>query len=322
MKRLPLTYIVVGVLAWLLIHILGCGSGASSPQEKRPTSSTAVQLPDGLKALDIKSIKSALPRRWLMSDPRVVPAPYGFRGEGKDGIKIVFTGPEYLKAPTRMKVGEGNESFTLWFMPADYTAAGPAQTQSNALLLGGNAYYKVFYYVRTISVPTWTTWRQDLMTVCSLSSIVLAEDLSFASVDLNKLPEVLPEGWYVSSVCTIASPLGWEKCKCGNGLIVGVSRAPYSYDLNPSKSGGMRVHRPQFAFCIMPSDFSGKSANGAVFAKGTLDISGPQSQKAMLILEKVMTVHGCHFFYGETYFSEWENPPKIFSKVLRKGKGC
>ena len=153
-----------------------------------------------------------------------------------------------------------------------------------------------------------------------MTSIAFASDLDVNKVDIEGMRKVLPEKWYVSSIHVTRSPSGWEKRKSGDGLTIKIKRIPYSYKLNRSKGGGLRVHTPTFRFCIMPEDFSGESANGATFTHGELKRGEPASEKAMLILDEVKRIQVYLFFYTDTYFEDWENPSNIFNAVMKSQK--
>ena len=158
---------VLGVASLALI--VGCAAKPDSQRQAGWDSSAGFQLPEGVKALDLESIAAALPKRWLMSEPEVVASRY--EDEGREGVRIRFTGPRYVKRPKRAKIEQGNESLTLWIWPADHSAelpVGAPMPQREAEHLGSNGDYRVFWMRHTASVPTWPTWQEDLAAVLKI----------------------------------------------------------------------------------------------------------------------------------------------------------
>ena len=169
MNQRTLRRLLVGSAMCVAILMLGCGCKRASPPRADPSAQMAAVLASGLESVDVGAITSALPKGWRIAEPEAVPAPTGLAGDGKDGIRIVFTGPRYVKRPKRMKVAAGKESFTLCIMPADYAPRLPKMpTQACAQFLGSSAEHKVFYTVKTASVPTWPKWKADLAVVLLL----------------------------------------------------------------------------------------------------------------------------------------------------------
>lgn len=159
--------------------------------------------------------------------------------------------------------------------------------------------------------------RQAVLPFILVTSAVSGDDLSRDILDLQELQKLLGK-WHISSVRSVSSPCGWQKTRGGNGLRVTISGGTVSIE-QMSIMGGKRIAfwYPRFTFCIMPSDFSGKSANGAVFDRGEMDSSAPQSAKAMLIMGRFMTVKGFHIFYEETYSRDWGGTDKFFDAILK-----
>lgn len=134
--------------------------GAPPPEgggEAHPASRGAAWLRQHAKPR-ILSVLSALPKGWVVADPKAVPA-----GEGKLGLSLMLVGPRQMKAPEGMNVGEGDGLFTLWIMPAAYVGTEPPLTaQGNTRFLGSSSEHKVFLTARTTSAPTWPAWQDDV----------------------------------------------------------------------------------------------------------------------------------------------------------------
>jgi hypothetical protein len=156
--------------------------------------------------------------------------------------------------------------------------------------------------------------------VLLLSSIANASEIAIENIDINKISNNLPKNWYVSEISNTASPQGWTKIEGDSGVVVILSRIPYSYKFAKSKSGSLEIYHPEYIFCVMPNNFVGKSANGTLFEKGKIKEPKNIPNRATLILGNFKKYNNYFIFYNENTYVDWKKPELLLEKNIIKIK--
>lgn len=152
------------------------------------------------------------------------------------------------------------------------------------------------------------------------ASIAYAEELATKDINVDQISELLPANWQVADIKKVESPMGWSKISGDTGVQITLLRTPYSLKPVKTKSGELEVYHPKFIFCIMSSNFSGESGNGALFKDGKVVTPRNMTSRSMLILENIKQLKNYYIFYTDTHFEDWKNPEELFDNILIKNK--